>query len=799
MIKNYIKIAFRNLLKNKVYSLINIIGLTTGLAACLLVASVVVDELSYDRFWKRGDTIYRVLDIGTSDGAEEKGSRTFSGLAPELKKRFPEVKAYCRMESHSERIKISNDKEGVAFDLLNSEPSIWEVLDFKVLEGNPQKYMEGYKNLVITEKMRKEYFPDESPVGKIVKNIPAFGDAAELLITGVVKDIPSNTHLRSDALLIDKRDPGRYDILYKSESGTFLTQYVVLNSNINLDQFTAKVNTWYQKEFLEVEGRHAFEFQPINKVYLHSDFEKAKVQGSFRNIYIFSIVSALLLLIACVNFVNLTTARTLKRMQEVGVRKVLGAGKNDLIAQFLFESLLFFLISFFLAIIVYNFFLNPLQGYLGHELAITLSNNLMLFSVTCVFVLVISLFTGLYPALLVTRPHPVNIIKGEFTGAGDNAWLRKSLTVGQFVISIVIIISTIVVQTQISFMDKKDLGYDKNNLMQLEFTSWGNKGGAFKQELLKLPGVENASITKWYPTNGSGSMTSLITDPADADKKVKVNYISGDNDLISTLKLQLKDGRLLSNQLKTDIKIPDSLKEKYTSSGNVLLTEYTAKRFNVKQLNKDVSGIQGIPVGIIKDFNTESLRFALTPTVLQADNDPEYGYMLIRIKQGFQMLQSIGELYQQFYPEKTFTFSWIDQKIEEQYRAEFKLQQLFIFFSFLIIFLACLGLFGLVTFTVEQRVKEIGIRKVLGASVQQISYLISKDFLKLVITAIVIAAPIAWLAMSKWLEDFAYRIEIQGWMFLLSGSIAVLIALVTVSFQAIRAAVANPAKSLRSE
>lgn len=798
MLKNYFKLAFRNLIKNKVYSLVNITGLTTGLAACLLVASVVIDELSYDRFWKRSDNIYRILDIGTSKGAEEKGSRTFSGLSPELKKRFPEVKAYCRMDRHSERVILNSDKEGVAFDLLSCEPSVWEVLDFKILEGDPQKYTEGYRNLVITEKIRKQYFPYESPVGKVVRNIPAFGDAAELLITGIVKDIPSNTHLRSDALLIEKRDP-EYDILYKSASGTYLTQYVVLTGNVNLNRFTSKVNDWYQNDFLEVDDPHSFEFQPVNQVYLQSDFEKSKVQGSFRNIYIFSIVSVLLLLIACINFVNLTTARALKRMQEAGVRKVLGAGKRDLIAQFLFESLLFFLISFSLAIIVYNFFLNPLQGYLGHELAITLSGNLTLFAVTCAFVLIISLFTGLYPALMITRPRTVNIIKGKLAVAGDSAWLRKSLIVGQFVISVVIIISTIVVQTQIRFMGKKDLGYDKDNLMQLEFTNWGNKGAAFKQELLKLPGIENVSITGWYPTNGPGNMTSLITDPDDADKKIKVNYISGDSDLSSTLKLRLQSGRFLSDELKTDAKIPDSLKNKYLSQGNVLLTEYTAKRFDIKQLNKVLAGIQGIPVGIVKDFNTQSLHFALTPTVIETDNKLDYGYMLIRVKPGFQVLQSIGELYQRFYPEKAFSFSWVDHKIEEQYRAEFKLQQLFISFSFLIIFLACLGLFGLVTFTVEQRIKEIGIRKVLGASVEQVSYLISKDFLKLVVTAIIIAAPIAWLAMSRWLEDFAYRVELKPWMFLMAGSIAILIALLTVSFQAIKAALANPVESLRSE
>lgn len=799
MFKNYLKIALRNLFKNRVYSLINIIGLTTGLTACLLVATVVIDELSYDRFWKNGENVYRVLEIDNEKDYEEKGSRTSSGLAPNLKKNFPEVKAYCRMDVWSDRIKLTSNNEGVDLRLLRCEPSVWDVLDFNIVHGNPKRFIEGYKNLVITKGMQQEYFPGEDPIGKIVKNLPTFGETDSLIITGIIDHFPSNTHLRSDALVIEKLEPELYDKLHSDGAATFLTQYVLLSEGVNHSSLTGKINKWYQTDVLNQKSNTAFEFQPISNVYLRSEFEQSTVQGNLRNVYIFSAVSFLLLAIACINFINLTTARALKRMREVGVRKVLGADRKNLITQCLFESFLFFFISFALSFGLYHFFLEALQGYLGHELVVTLSGNLTMLIITCLLVLATSLATGLYPAILATRPKVVNIMKGRLSETSDSTWLRKSLITAQFVISIIIIISTVVVRNQISFIGKKDLGYRKDNLLQLGFTSWDGKGPAFKEALLSIRGVEGASMTHWYPTNGKGSRSVQFPDPLTPDSKVKVNYISGDQDLSSVLQVQLKYGRLLDNKLQTDSRISDSIQKKLIAKNKVLLTEYTAKRFNVLELNKSSRGIDGIPVGIIKDLHSETLRFGLTPTVIETDNEQNYGFMLIRVQSGFNNLKTIADLYREFYPNKAFAFSWIDHLVDEQYRGEYKLQQLFVFFSFLIIFLACLGLFGLVTFTVQQRVKEIGIRKVLGASVTQISYLISKDFLRLVFIAFIIAAPMAWFAMNKWLEDFAYRIEIQWWMLVLAGIMASLIALITVSLQAVKAAVANPVKSLRAE
>lgn len=810
MLKNYIKIAYRNLLNHKVYSGINILGLTIGLTACLLVATVVIDDLSYDRQWKNAKNIYRIINVDKSNkNAENRNSSSFTGLGPTLKKDFPEVKDYCRMSMiYKERIKIGSDKDGVELRGFTAEPTVWNMLDFDIVQGNPKKYVKGYTNLIITEKIRKQYFPHTDPIGKIVYNFPTYGKQTAFIITGIIKDLPANTHLRSDILAIKERK-AEDDQLDKDGSGSYTKQYLLLKPGTSIEKFRSKVNSWYQRIVTSKIKRQFWDFQPITDVYLHSDFDETQdVKGSIRDVYIFSGVAILLLLIACINFINLTTARAIKRVREVGIRKVLGADKKELIAQFLFESLLFFLISFSLSIVLYNFFSKPLEAYLGHSLTLNLANNLLLFSLTSLVVLIVSLFTGLYPSWLISRPKAVVVLKGKLSVNTNSGLLRKSLVVTQFAISIIILIATIVVQTQLHFINKKDIGYDKNNLISIDYTNFGTKGAAFKQEILKIAGVESASVCNWVPSYGAAYMTRNVDDPNQKGNKLLINYISGDIDLAKTLKLQLEDGRLLSSAFASDALNMDSLLEhdskklfQLEHQQSYLATAYTAKIFGLKALNDSIKNIPGIPVGIIKDFNNESLHAPLKPCIIQASTDSNFGSVLIRLKPNTQkqVLAEINRQWQQFFPDKILQINWISDLLDSQYRAEHKLQQLFTFFSFLIVFLACLGLFGLATFTAEQRTKEIGIRKVLGASVVQVTALLSKDFVGLVFVAIIIASPIAYFTMQKWLQDFAYRINISGWMFALAGLLAIVIALFTISFQSIKAALANPVKSLRSE
>ena len=807
MIKNYFKIAWRSLWKHKAYSLINIVGLSIGLTACLIVATVVFDELSYDHQWKKADDIYRVLSTGNDVKGDAPMPVAFGGLGPTLKRTFPEIDDYCRMSVSKERLQLNNNKEGIAFQNLIAESSVWNVLDFDVIQGNPKKYVKGYANLVITQKIKQQYLPNQNPIGKIIYSQPEYGKPQPFLITGVINSIPQNTHLRADFITIVEYRESDNLLPKKGDGYSFYPQYILLKHGTQAKEFAAKVNKWYAKLPIAQSANYAFSFQPIKDVYLRSDFNGVQaVHGSITNVYIFAGVAALLLIIACINFINLTVSRVFNRSKETGIRKVLGAQKMQLIIRFLSESLIFFIISFALAILLYPFFLKPVETYLGHQLVLNLySKSFLIIAVCCVFL--VSLLTGLYPAWFLSRPKPIVILRNRIASDVQLNFLKKGLVVGQFVISVTIIMAAIIVHNQLGFINKKDLGFDKNNLLNISYTSWGESGAAFKQAVKQLPGVQSVSISNWYPAcGGPGDMSRNVSIPGQKDK-LQVNYIEADADLPVTLGLRIRSGRLFNPQLATDAMDPDSsmmgtspATKAQMKARSLLATNYTAGLLGMK-VNKPVADVDGMPVGVVEDFNSESLHSKLQPTLIQAITNPKYGNMLIRVKPGFekQALTGINAAYKSFYPEKTFKYDWINDLVNDQYKAEYKLQQLFTCFSLLIIFLACLGLFGLVSFTAEQRVKEIGIRKVLGASISNIITLISKDYLGLVIVSIVIASPIAWYAMNKWLQDFAYRVSIQWWVFAITGILALLIAFVTVSFQSVNAALANPVKSLRSE
>lgn len=810
MIQNYFKIALRNLQRNKIYSLINISGLTVGLTACLLVATVVLDDLSYDRQWKNADNIYRIVSIDkSSKNATERFPQSFTGLGPNFKKLFPEVKEYCRMYSGKTRFKMGADKDGVELTGISAEPSVWKVLNFDVIAGNPVYYQKGYSNLVITQKIKDEYFHDTDPIGKVITNKPEFGKPVNYIITGVIRNIPANTTLRADVLSIGEARPDD-DILQKAGYGSFAEQYLLLRPDISVSAFEAKANKWLAGYFTNSALKYSFKLQNIKDVYLRSaDLSgTGSVSGDIRNVYIFSGVAALLLLIACINFVNLTTARALKRIKEAGIRKVLGAEKRELIAQFLFESLLFFIISFAAGMFLYAALLKPVETYLGHSLTLTLQNNFMLLSGTTGAILLVSIFTGLYPAMLISAQNPVATLKGKIrAGVGSNI-LRKGLVVAQFTISVAVLIVTIVVQSQLRYLDEKDLGFNKNNLLEIKQMSWDGKGNLFKQQVQRIAGVETATLTTWAPGSGSGGFMSMEVDnPKDKKDKLKVWYINADFDFVKTLGFRLEKGRLFDTK-STDAINTDSLMAKSMEALDsaqrfqpMLMTSLAARTFGVKELDKLVMGLQGIPVGVINDFNNESLKSDMKPVFIRAMRSVAYGDMLIRVKSGSEksVLPNLYRIWQKTFPDKIFQYAWTDEVLKDQYKAEHKLQQLFTLFSFLILSLAALGLFGLTMFVAELRVKEIGIRKVLGASVSVISITLSKDFIKLVFVAIIIASPIAWYFGNKWLQNYSYRISVHWWIFALSGLMAVVIAVLTISYQTIKAALANPVKSLRSE
>ncbi len=802
MIKNYFKVAWRTITKNKVYSIINILGLTIGLSACMIVATVVIDDLSYDRQWSKGDDLYRIISVNKmGDGLYNKSQSSFAGLLPVLQKDFPEVEATAGISSYSHRWKLNEaDPNGVEAMALRADTTFWKMLDISVLNGNPGKYIAGDNiNMIITEGFRKKYFPNENPVGKIIRDVPTYSTkATPYIITGVIKDLPANTIMRTDVII--QVEP-RNEELNKKQWGTFSQNYVLFKPGTDIKKFTSKLNQWYAG-FVEDKNPYQFEFQSLKDCYLHSDFASYQdVKSDYKNILILSGIALLLLIIACVNFVNLGTARAIYRLKETGMRKILGAGRTQLIIQFLIESILFFLIGAVLATLLYSISLNPVENFMGHRFEKNFLSTPALFAVAFAGIILISLVTGLYPAWILSGFKPAATLKGKLFAGKYNTqhFVRKGLVVLQFAISIFVLIALIVVQNQVSYMKQKDLGFNKNNLLNISSVNWNGKAQTFKNELRKLPGVGSASISTWVPGQGAGYMSREIDNPARPNEKINVWYINGDADLPQTLGLQLKKGRLFDPQLKTDAVPPDSADKMEMRSA--LLTAYTAKLLHAQALNKYLSNVKIVPVGIIADFNNESLKKPMQPTIITAEDSLKYGSMMVRVQPGMErsVTEGINKMWRSFFSENLLEIKWVDDMVNQQYKAESRLQKIFTFFSTLTMLLAALGIFGLIMQATAQRIKEIGVRKVLGASVNSIVRLFSIDFLKLILIAIVIASPIAWWLMNKWLLDFAYRITINWWVFLVTGFVAIFIALLTISFQAIKAAIANPVKSLRTE
>jgi putative ABC transport system permease protein len=801
MFKNHLRTAIRAMFRNRIYSIVNILGLTLGLCACMIVATVVIDDLSYDKQWSRDRDLYRIISVNKlGEGLFNRFAQVFRGLGPELKKDFPEVESFAGMIPDEIRLRFQGTGlNGISLPILWADTSFWGMLDIPLLAGNPRQFVEGPKNIVISESLRDRFFKGRNPVGETIYEKPDGNEPPEpYLITGVMKDMPLNTHLHGDIILVRKP---HLEPLSHDYSGSYGTQYLLMRPGTDMKAFTAKVNAWYRAYMKN--GRYQFEYQPIRDVYLYSDFEPdAERRGNIRNIYIFSGVAALLLLIACINFINLSTARSISRLRETGVRKIIGAGKMDILFQFLSESMLYFLVSAVLSVILYQAFLPVVVKFLGHVLVQTFISRLSLSLTGICTLFVISLCTGLYPAWVLSGFKPALALRGSLSGirAGQNG-LRKTLVVVQFSISIVVLLAMIVVQQQVRFMEKTDIGYDKKTLLSIGFNSWDKKGQDVKNELLRIPGVKYCSISSFVPAQAAGTISTEIEDPSHPGNKIKEWYMVGDVDLAATLGLRLVSGRLFDPSLASDI-LPVDMANAYDfKNQNALVTESTAKIMGIRSLNEKRKDLMTTPIGIVKDFHNESLRDPMAPTLIIAAQAPEYGGMLIRVEPGRenQVRASINMVLKGFFPGRTMEVSRVDDLLAAQYKSERKLEQLFAFFSALTMVLACLGIFGLIVYSASLRVKEIGLRKVLGATIVSVVRLLSLDFIKLVAIAMLVASPIgAWL-MQRWLDDFAFRISIGWELFAIAGGVTLLIAFVTVGLQALKAATASPVKSLRNE
>lgn len=808
MVKNDIKIAWRALRKNKLFSVINIAGLSIGLCACLSVATVVIDDLSYDTHWTNKENIYRVLSlIPQGAGSYEKMASSFAGLESALPENFPEIETLVNIYSGDTNFKIDKNNDNITpATVLSTGIKIWDIFDFTILQGKPQELVSGITNLVITKSFKDTYFSTIDPVGTIINDVPKYGETAnEYLITGIIEDIPSNTHLRAQAIVINN---SRVESLTKEGFGTFRQFYMKTRPGTDITALTKKVNTWYA-DFMESESPYLYEFQPIQDIYLHSEFEKSQeVQGDYNMIFILSGISILLLIIACINFINLSASRSLQRIKEVGIRKILGAGNLVITRQFLVEAILYFAISTVMATIVYYLTLPFLESFIGHTLQRTFASDLKLLGLVYGVILVVSVFVGLYPALSMSRLKAAASLKGSLKSSGANfqPLFQKGLVTFQFVISIVVLIALIVVDNQVGFMKNKDLGYNTENLLSIATISWDNKADVFKDRLLKIDGITDASITSFLPGTSSVYMTKRIDDPYHPSQTMEVGFIKGDVDLASTLGLQLKDGRFLNKNFSADA-LPSQTgyslenSDKTPNRQSSIITEYTAQALNVDQLNELIPNVETSPVGIVKNYHNESLRSLMMPTIIIAETNPAYGGMLIRMEpESVQTsLVQLQALWKEIYPIKLLDLNWADESVEKQYIKETKLQQFFSFFSGLSMLLAALGIFGLIAQTTALRMKEIGIRKVLGASVSNIVLLFSKGFVKLIAIAAIIGTPISYYFLNEWLQRFAYGTGISWWVFAVAAALTLMVALLTIGVQTVKAAIANPVDSLRSE
>ena len=802
MLRSYLIVLLRNFWKNKTVSIVNLAGLTVGLTACLLIATFVLDELSADKHWLKHQRLYRLVRVNFNGMAEEYSSYLLSNYATDLKKQFPQVEAVTRGWFESREFEFQD--KSIKAEQWTVEEDAFKMFDFEFAQGGVATDDFNNDAVVITQSYAYKLFGNSNPVGKVISTVSVYQEPKPYRIAGVIKDIPTNSHLHTEVLLLG-RHPSSYD--EPKQSGFVLPQYVLLSEQANAKKLSNLASDYFFKS-RQWDKRDRLELQPVADVYLHSHNteDTAERRGNIQYVYLFSAIGVFLLLLACINFINLTTASVLQRSRETGLRKVLGAQRPQLMGQFLFESLCFFTAGGLLALLVYQLMLPVLNEFVGRTLTMNPFENPQLLFVVGLVLLTVGVLTGIYPAFLLSSYQPASVMRGFFRAAGDRFRLRQSLVTIQFVVSMLLIAATIVVYQQLRYVNRKNLGFYRDNIIRVE--SWlETKTATVKQEILRNPNVVSMTVSGWAPGDKhAGGMQMEFPDPLHSGLKARAFGVNADFDFLQTLGIPLKKGRNFDPRYAADRMDTDSLMQagKDVSESSIILNETGVRKLGLKNpvgQRLRFEALQGTVIGVMKDYHSVSLHEEVPIVFLRAKPVNAYGSMLIRVRSGklAETTAYIQKVWQKFFPERPFSYSYVDDRLEKLYKNEERLGQLFGCFSLLAIFISCLGLVGLVAFAVERRTKEIGIRKVFGASVLSIAKLLSADFLKLVLLAVVLASPIAYYFMDKWLSNFAYHIGISWWVFGLAGLLALLVALITVSFQAVKPALVNPVKSLRNE
>ena len=803
MLKNYFKTAWRTIRRNKLFSVINILGLSLGIATCFILMLYVQEELSYDRFNKNADHLARVIFQADINGGKISESIVMPPVAQAMKKDFPEVEDATRLKAIG-TAKISyGDKVFKDDRIALVDPNFLTLFTLPMIEGNAKTALMEPYSVVITKATAQKYFGNESSIGKTFR----FNDDKEIYtITGVIENLPSNSHFHFDLFGSMK---GWKDASSDSWLESSYYTYLLLKPGTDLKKTEAKFPAMVAKymgpqieqqmglslEQFRTKGNSlGFALQPLSSIHLHSATNnELEPGGNAKYVYIFAGVALFLLIVACINFINLSTAGASKRAKEVGIRKVSGSGRFQLIGQFLSESVLTTLFALVVAIVIIQLALPTFNTISGKHLSFDIKTIIGLIGLG----LVVGIVSGIYPAFYLSSFKPIAVLKGKFAVSHKSFGLRSSLVVFQFFISVSLIIGTIVVYQQMKFMQNKDLGYNKDQLLTIPNSYvLGKNEQAFKQQMLQDPRIMNATMS-WYKPAGPSNYNNALAYPQGNDHLI-VNGVEYhvDEEYIPTMGMQMISGRNFSKGFKTD-------------SAAIILNETAAKALGwndatavgktvIRQNSDKGDNFPFHVIGIVKNFNFKSLHETVSPLYMILE--PEGGLILrIKTTDVGGLLAAMKKQWDSYHTGEAFTYNFMDDLFNKTYAAEEKTGTILNIFSALIIFVACLGLFGLVTYAVEQRTKEIGIRKVLGASVSQVTQMLSKEFLKLVIIASLFAFPIGWWTMNKWLQGFAYRVSINWWVFGVAGFAALLIALLIVGLQAIKAATANPVKSLRTE
>ncbi len=806
MIRNYLRVALRNITRHKFIAFINIAGLTIGLTCCLLILAYIVSELSYDKYNRNADDIYRVTrSFNNTDGVVNLHLGAVAPpFAPLLKNEFPDIQKVTRIFPNSSITLRYKDKlfneQGAVF----ADENFLSMFDVTTLKGNPNSALTEPNSVMLTEELAKKYFGNDDPVNKEIR----FANQINFKVTGVFKELPYNTHFHPKMLmsfntLNDSTIYGRKNLETNWGNNSFYT-YIQLPAHYDARAISKRLPAFLDK-YMPQDGANKpsagtqLYLQKLTDIHLRSHLDSELDQnGDIKRVYIFSAIALFILLIACINYMNLSTARSTLRAKEIGIRKAIGAQQKQIIWQFLGESVMITYISLALAFVITTLIVPAINKAADMQLSVNMFLHPALLVIILVVPFAIGILSGIYPALFMSSFNPAKVLKGIFKNGNGGLSFRKVLVVTQFSISIILIVATIVVFQQLNYMQKKSLGLNKDYVVTLGSGVPAEIYESFKADLMRSPAVKGLSRSSRLPSGRllDNQGISIFDGEKQKDVIADVKYLNADYGFIPTFGIQMAAGRNFSKDFATD-----SLNYILNETAVVALGWKSPENAIGKEIN--YGGVRGKVVGVTKDFHFESLHQRIVPMILRMPSfaNNNFGRVAVKIEGNNinAALKHIEQTWKHFQPEVPLEYTFLDERFQKLYNAEQEQGKLFTMFSCLAIFIACLGLFGLSAFTISQRVKEVGVRKVLGANVTQIVTELSKDFLKLVVIASLIALPIAWYTMNQWLLDFAFRINIQWWVLATAALVAIIIAFATVSYQSLKAALANPVKSLRSE